>query len=123
MCLRDGILKVPIPDEAVGRHNVRVGAAAAIWIVPIVVVVFLLRTAAIAMLRERRPDMAEAVDRWWVWAPLAVVVSLGLLVLAAIVINAPLLGIALTVLLGAILYYALFSDTSIGSPFRPRRRD
>jgi len=75
------------------------------------------------MLQERRPDMAEAVDRWWVWAPLAVVVSVGLVVLGAVVIHAPLLGIALTVLLGAILYYALFSDTSIGSPFRPRRRD
>jgi hypothetical protein len=98
-------------------------AAVAIWILPIVVVAFIVRTTAIAMLRKRRPDTADAIDRWWIWAPLAVVVGLGLLVLVAVVINAPLLGIALTVLLGAILYYALFSDTSIGSPFRPRRRD
>ena len=99
------------------------GAAAAIWIVPIVVVAFLVRTTAIALLRQRRPDTAAAIDRWWVWAPLAVVITFGLVVLVAAVIHAPLVGIAVTVLLGAILYYALFSDTSIGSPFRPRRRD
>jgi len=99
------------------------GPAAAIWILPILLVAFLTRTMLIAVLKTRRPEVAEAIDRWWVWAPLAVVISLGLLALIAIAINAPVLGVALAVLLGAILYYSLFSDTSIGSPFRPRRRD
>jgi len=99
------------------------GPAAAIWILPILLIAFLTRTTLIAVLGKRRPEMADAIDRWWVWAPLAVVISLGLLALVAIAVNSPVLGVALAVLLGAILYYALFSDTSIGSPFRPRRRD
>lgn len=99
------------------------GPAAAIWILPILLIAFLTRTAAIALFEKRRPAVAEAIDRWWVWAPLAVVIVVALVALVVIVVNAPVVGVALAVLLGAILYYLLFSDTSVGSPFRPRRRD
>lgn len=94
---------------------------AALWLIPVTAAAFLVRTIAIAGLRRRHPDAAEAVDRWWVWAPLVVVLVLLIVVLAVVTWNVPALGIALTVAFCFAIYRGLFSASSIGSPFRPRR--
>jgi hypothetical protein len=54
--------------------------------------------------------VAAAVDRWWVWAPLVVV-------LASIAFVQPLLGAAAAIGLAVFLT----SSRATGSPFRPRR--
>jgi predicted lysophospholipase L1 biosynthesis ABC-type transport system permease subunit len=82
---------------------------------------FLVRTTAIAVLRRRHADAADAVDRWWVWTPLVVVLMLLVVLLAVVTWNVPPLGISLTVAFCFVIYRGLFSASSIGSPFRPRR--
>jgi len=87
-----------------------------------VLVAYLIRTIAVSMLRDRRPEAAAAVDRWWVWAPFVVVLTFLLIAAIVLIVNSPILGLALTAALVAVLYFGFFSASSIGSPFRPRRR-
>ena len=97
-------------------------AAGALWVIPLVVLAFLVRAVAILALRKRRPDAADAVDRWWTWAPFAVVLFLYVVVAIALIVRVPVLGIAITVFGVVVLYFGYFSASSVGSPFRPRRR-
>jgi hypothetical protein len=83
--------------------------AALTTLVAVVAIAFLVRTALVLALRTRRPRAADAVDRWWVWAPLVVV-------LVAITVEAPLLGVVLI----AATAFALTRASAVGSPFRPR---
>jgi hypothetical protein len=64
----------------------------------IIVAAFLLRTVLVLALERVAPGAAACVDRWWVWAPLAVV-------LIGTTLWVPLLGLAATV--GAIISIAL----------------
>lgn len=95
-------------------------------VVPLVVIAFAVRTLAVLALRRRRPSVAEQIDRWWVWAPLVTLTLV--LVVAAIVLTVadPLLGIGATAVaaaVGALTFRHFFlSESSIGSPFRPRSR-
>ena len=73
-------------------------------------VAFVMRVAVVAATRHRRPTVAAAVDRWWVWTPLVVVCLFAIWVM-------PLLGLALTI--GLLI--ALTRSGATGSPFRPRR--
>ena len=98
------------------------GAAGAVWIVPIVVIAFLVRTIVVYTMRNRRPNAAAAVDQWWTWAPLAAVVAAFIVVCIVLIVREPLLGVGLAVLGGVLAYFGLFSASSTGSPFRPRRR-
>lgn len=97
-------------------------AAGALWIIPLVVVAFVARTVAILALRRRRPEAADAVDRWWVWAPFAAVLAVYVAVAVVLIVAVPPLGIAITAVGALILYSGFFRASSIGSPFRPRRR-
>ena len=96
-------------------------AAGALWVIPLVVVAFLARTVAIAALRRRRPEAADAIDKWWVWAPFAVVLCLYVVVAIVLIVAVPLLGIAVAIFGVLVLYFGYFSASSVGSPFRPRR--
>lgn len=97
-------------------------AAAALWLVPIVFVAFVVRTSLVLALRNRSPETAAAVDRWWVWTPLVFVIGLFVIAVVAVSITNPLLGILVAGFGGTLLYFLLFRASSIGSPFRPRRR-
>lgn len=97
-------------------------AAGALWLIPIVVVAFAIRTVLVLTLRKKRPALAASVDRWWAWAPAAVVLVIYGALAVALIVTTPVVGIALTILGGALLYFGLFSASSTGSPFRPRRR-
>ena len=97
-------------------------AAGALWVVPLVALAFAARTVAMLALRKRRPGAAAAVDRWWTWAPFAVVLFLYFGVAIALIVRVPVLGTAITVFGVVVLYFGYFSASSIGSPFRLRRR-
>ena len=97
-------------------------AAGALWVVPLVVLAYLARAVAILMLRRRRPGAADAVDKWWTWAPLAVVLCLYVAIAVTLTVVVPVLGIAVAVFGVVVLYLGYFSASSVGSPFRPRRR-
>ena len=99
----------------------RVGAAAALWAVPVFAIAFLARTVAILAVRKRRPEAAEAIDKWWAWAPVAVGLVLYLAIAVVLILSVPLVGIAVTVFGVLVLYFGFFSASSVGSPFRPRR--
>ena len=90
-------------------------------VIPVFIVAFVVRTLAIVVLRPRHPNAADAVNRWWVWTPLIVVLILGAALLAIITWNVPLLGLGLTVGTCVAVYRAFFTASSTGSPFRPRR--
>ena len=83
---------------------------AVLVLVPVVAIAFAVRTLLVLATRTRAPAAAAAVDRWWVWAPLVVV-------LAAITFVQPLLGAAAAIGLAVFLT----SSRAKGSPFRPRR--
>jgi hypothetical protein len=83
---------------------------AVLVLVPVVAIAFAVRTLLVLATRKRAPGAAAAVDRWWVWVPLVVV-------LAAITLVQPLLGAAAAIGLAAFLT----SSRAKGSPFRPRR--
>jgi len=97
-------------------------AAGALWIIPLVVVAFLARTIAIAALRRRAPTAVDAIDKWWVWVPFAVILCLYIVVAVVLMVAVPLFGIAIAIVGGLVLYFGFFSASSVGSPFRPRRR-
>jgi hypothetical protein len=75
----------------------------------LVAATFAVRTVLVLALRRRHPGAAAAVDRWWAWVPLAVV-------LVVMVVTAPLLGIPLAVATA----WWLTRAGAVGSPFRPR---
>ena len=85
------------------------GRGAVLVLLPLVAVAFVVRTVAVVVLRERRPAVAAAVERWWLWLPLAAV-------LVAVTVARPLLGLLATVVTVVVLSRA----SSVGSPFRPR---
>lgn len=89
---------------------------------PLVAIAYVARSIAIWALRSRNPAAAESIDKWWVWAPFAVVLSLFVVVAVVLILEVPLLGIAVTTFGVAVLYFGFFSPSSVGSPFRPRRR-
>ena len=91
------------------------------WLIPLAVAAYLARTIAIAVLRPRHPDAADAVNRWWIWTPLVAVLVVVAVLLVLITWNTPLLGITLTIGVGIAVYRGFFSASSVGSPFRPRR--
>ena len=79
-------------------------------LVPVALTCYLVRTVLYYGLRRRAPGVAAAVDRWWAWVPLLVViVALGFV--------HPLLAIVAA--LGAVVF--LTSSRAVGSPFKPRR--
>jgi hypothetical protein len=85
------------------------GRAVVLVLVPVVVAAFLVRTVAVLLVRRRWPQVAAAVERWWLWLPLAAV-------LIVVTVTNPLIGVLVTVLTVAVLTRA----SSVGSPFRPR---
>jgi hypothetical protein len=85
------------------------GRGAVLVLLPLVAVAFLARTVAVVLLRHRRPRVAAAIDRTWLWFPLVAV-------LVAVTIVNPLVGVLLTVVTVVVLTRA----SSLGSPFRPR---
>ena len=85
------------------------GRGAVLVLLPLVAVAFVVRTVAVVVLRRRRPGAAGAIERWWLWLPLAAV-------LVAVTVARPLLGLLATVVTVVVLSRA----SSIGSPFRPR---
>jgi hypothetical protein len=93
------------------REDRGVGREVVLALLPVTAAAFVVRTALVALLRRRSPTAAAAVDRWWTWTPLAVV-------LVAFTFVHPLLGIGVAVL----LYLVLTSARAAGSPLRPRRR-
>jgi len=86
---------------------VRIGALLAL--AGVVAIAFVVRTVLVLALHRRRPTAAAAVDRWWPWAPLVVV-------LAYLVFTVPVLGILAVAATG----FGLTRAGAIGSPFRPR---
>jgi uncharacterized membrane protein len=79
-------------------------------VVPLALGCYVVRTILVYALRRRAPSVAAAVDRWWAWVPLVVVVvALGFV--------HPLIGIAAAVA----CYLFMTSSRGRGSPFRPRR--
>jgi formate-dependent nitrite reductase membrane component NrfD len=96
--------------------------AAAVLLIPLVLLAFILRTVAILAVRNRWPRVADDIDRWWLWAPFVVVLAVFVALLVVLTRAMPPLGIAMA--LGALfaLYRGFFGASSIGSPFRPRRR-
>jgi hypothetical protein len=103
------------------RQTSRVGAAAALWVIPLTAVAFVLRTIAVAGLQRRHPNAADAVNRWWLWAPLVVALPILVVVLVIVTWNVPLLGIGFAIVACLMIYRGFFTASSIGSPFRPRR--
>lgn len=87
---------------------VRLGPLLAL--VGVVAAAFAVRVGLVLALRRRHPAAADAVGRWWAWAPLVVVA-------VAISVVEPLLGIPLSL---AMAWWLTRAD-AIGSPFRPRR--
>jgi Na+-driven multidrug efflux pump len=85
------------------------GRGAVVLLLPLVAVAFLVRIVAVALLRRRWPRVASAVERWWLWLPLAAV-------LVAVTAARPLIGLLVTVVTIVVLTRA----SSVGSPFRPR---
>ena len=96
--------------------------AGALWVLPLFLAAFVLRTVAVFALRRRWPGVADEIDRWWVWAPFAVVLAIFVALLVVVTIAVPILGVAASIatLLG--LYFLFFTSSSVGSPFRPRRQ-
>jgi hypothetical protein len=68
------------------------------------------RLVLTSVTRRRWPAVAAAVERWWVWVPLAVVAAAAIWVV-------PVFGAIVT---GGMLI-ALTTGKAVGSPFRPRR--
>jgi hypothetical protein len=93
----------------------------ALWLLPIVLVAFALRTIAASALRRRHPEAAAWIDRWWVWTPFVTVLGLALVVIVAVIVNSPVIGIAVT-LLGALILFGALNPLNAGRPSRPRRR-
>jgi hypothetical protein len=85
------------------------GRGAVIVLLPLVAVAYLVRALAVAFLRRRRPAVAAAVERWWLWLPLVAV-------LVAVTVANPLIGLLVTAATAAVLTRV----SSVGSPFRPR---
>jgi hypothetical protein len=83
---------------------------AVVSLVPVVIASYLLRTILVLLFRRSAPRAAAFVDRWWAWAPLAVLLVL-------LTVTHPLIGLA-----GVIACYLfLTSSRATGSPFKPRR--
>ena len=80
------------------------------WVVLVATIAFAVRCVAVLALGRRWPVVADLVDRWWPWVPVVVV-------LVAITIAVPIVGVVLTV--GLIV--AVTRAGATGSPFRPRR--
>ena len=79
-------------------------------LVPVALGCYVVRTILVLGLRRRAPRAAAAVDTWWAWVPLAVViVALGFV--------HPLIGVGAA----TASYLFLTSSLARGSPFRPRR--
>lgn len=93
----------------------------ALWLVPLWALAFLMQKIAVAATRTRWPRAAAAIERWWPWAPLMVVVPVLVVLLGVLVWNVPLLGIPLAAAVLAMSYAIFFGSSSLGSPFRPRR--
>jgi len=87
-----------------------VGRFVVLALVPVAIAAYVVRTVLVYGLRHRAPRVAGAVDRWWAWAPLVVVV-------VALAFVHPLLGLAAVVA----CYLFLTSSLATGSPFKPRR--
>jgi Na+-driven multidrug efflux pump len=87
-----------------------VTARFAVLALPLVAAAFVVRSVLSLALRTRAPRAAAAIDRWWVWAPLVVI-------LVAIFVVNPLAGVVATIAMGVFLT----SSRAVGSPFRPRR--
>ena len=79
-------------------------------LVPLALGCYAVRTVLVHALRGRAPRAAAAVDQWWAWVPLVVVI-------VALAFVHPLIGVAAA--LAAYLF--LTSSWAAGSPFRPRR--
>ena len=104
------------------RQTSRVGVSVALLlIVPLTAAAFLVRTIAIAVLRRRHPNAVDAVNKWWLWGPLVAALPILVVLLAIVTWNVPPLGIAMTIGAGIMIYRGLFTASSIGSAFRPRR--
>ena len=99
--------------------SVRVGA---LWVLPLFLAAFILRTVAVLALKRRWPGVADEIDRWWVWAPFAVVLTIFAALLVIVTIAVPILGIAASIAMLVGLYFLFFTASSVGSPFRPRRQ-
>jgi hypothetical protein len=97
-------------------------AAGAIWAIPCVAAAFVLRTVAVLATRRRWPAVAAEIDRWWLWAPFVALVALVAVLLVVLTLAVPPLGIVAAIAFAFILYRGLFSASSVGSPFRPRRK-
>jgi hypothetical protein len=96
--------------------------AGAILIIPLVLVAFILRTLTILVVRNRWPRVADDIDRWWLWAPFVVVLAIFAALLVFLTRAVPLLGVAVAIGAAVVLYRGFFGASSVGSPFRPRRR-
>ena len=96
--------------------------AIVLWLIPLWVVAFVVQKLVVLVLRSRRPRAAAAIETWWAWAPLIALVPVFVVVIGILIWNAPLLGIAAAVIAVLLTYGIFFTDSSIGSPFRPRRR-
>ena len=87
-----------------------VSRSVVVALVPLALACYAVRTVLVVLLRRRAPRAADAVDRWWAWVPLGVVVvALGFV--------HPLIGIGAAV----VAYLFLTSSWAVGSPFKPRR--
>jgi hypothetical protein len=87
-----------------------VRAAVAFLVVGSALAAFVVRSVVVAVTRRRWPGVAAAADRWWPWAPLAVVCL-------AVAWWNPLVGLPAVVALVLVLRFADLP----GSPWRPRR--
>jgi hypothetical protein len=85
-------------------------AAVLFLIVAAFAVAFVARVILVALTRRSWPSVAAAVDRWWGWAPLAVVCLFGIWLV-------PPIGVVVTI----VALFVLTRTDAIGSPFRPRR--
>ena len=104
----------------ISGHNELV-AGGALWAIPFIVIAFVLRTVGVLATRRRWPDVAAAIDRWWVWAPFVAGIALVTVLIVFLTIALPPVGIIAAIGFAFALYRGLFSASSTGSPFRPRR--
>jgi hypothetical protein len=80
------------------------------WVLVVFALAFVARTVLLRTVGRGRPRFSAAVDRWWPWTPVVVLV-------VALTLANPVLG----VLTAALAWYLLTRVWAVGSPFRPRR--
>jgi hypothetical protein len=91
------------------RHHRGVSRAVILVLIPIAAASYAVRTLVLAVLGEKAPRVAAAVDASWAWVPLI-----------AVLVVVTIANVAVGVLAAVAMLVFLTSSHAIGSPFRPR---